>query len=382
MNGEERERIRTRERGSMDGSSYELALKLRAEFQERQLTGRIVVKGSELEWDHGRQGIARHYLSTHSIKDTVLHEWEVFLHEIKVHSGRHRHQGGLIIFVVEGEGSTEIDGEKVDWKAGDLVLLPIKPRGVEHKHYNRDPKNGCRWMAFLYEPMWNHVASEMVQLELHPEFSRRVVDQEKYVQAKVENTTGSRFYQQMDESKLYRELSGVTDGPKISPGEGLYWDLIRLRDKQRALRKVARWVVKGEELPWENNPQGIMRWYMHPFKEDTIIQTLIFLMQEIPPGSRSGKQRHQGNQVSFILEGKGYTVIDGVKHFWEAGDIVQLPLRRDGVSFQHFNSDEKARIRLVSCEPNLVHATGVDRGSGFEQIEVSPHFTQEYNPEP
>lgn len=381
MNGEEKERVRTRERGSMEGSAYERALQKRADFHERQLTGRIVVKGKELEWDQGRQGCARHYLSTHSVPDTVLQEWEVFLHDIKSHSGMHRHQGGLVIFVVEGEGYTEIDGEKVDWKAGDLVLLPIKPKGVEHKHYNRDPKKGCRWMAFLYEPMWNHVASEMVQLELHPEFSRKVVEQEKYVQAKAENTTGSRFYQRMDESKLYRELSGAAEGPKVPPGEGFYWDLIRLRDKQRALRKVAKWVVKGDELPWENNPQGIMRWYMHPSREDIVIQTFMFLVQEIPPGSRSGKQRHQGNQVSFIMEGHGHTVIDGVKHFWEAGDLIQLPLRRDGVTFQHFNADGNSRVRLVSCEPNLVHSTGVDRGSGFEQLEVSPDFNREYAPE-
>ena len=54
---------------------------------------------------------------------------------------------------------------------------------------------------------------------------------------------------------------------------------------------------------------------------------MIFFQQEIPPGSRSGRIKFQGGQVILILEGKGYTLIDGVKHTWEAGDVLNLPLR-------------------------------------------------------
>ena len=48
---EEQERVRTRDRGQMELVGYELSLKERADFQERQRTGRIVVKGSEQEWE-------------------------------------------------------------------------------------------------------------------------------------------------------------------------------------------------------------------------------------------------------------------------------------------------------------------------------------------
>ena len=36
----------------------------------------------------------------------------------------------------------------------------------------------------------------------------------------------------------------------------------------------------------------------------------------------------------FILEGRGRTLIDGVAHPWEGGDVLNLPLKRDGIIVQ------------------------------------------------
>ena len=171
-----------------------------------------------------------------------------------------------------------------------------------------------------------------------------------------------------------------------------YWsELIALRDEQRARRasaiqvvrgkdlplernKHGLMVIKGSELPQEVNRQGLMRWYLHPAIRDTILSTLMFYKQEIPPGSRSGKLKFQGGQVMYILQGRGHTLLDGVKHSWAAGDVLNLPLKRDGIIVQHFNDDPATRAVFLACEPNLFACTGVDRGSGFEQIEESPDY--------
>ena len=153
------------------------------------------------------------------------------------------------------------------------------------------------------------------------------------------------------------------------------WDqLIKLRDLQRERRKSAIQVVKGSELPLESNGMGLMRWYLHPDITDTVLSTLMFLVQEIPPGSRSGVLKFQGGQVMFILEGKGHTLIDGVKYSWEARDVVSLPLKRDGIVVQHFNDDLDKPARFIAAEPNWFACTSVDRGSGFELLEPSPDF--------
>ena len=154
-----------------------------------------------------------------------------------------------------------------------------------------------------------------------------------------------------------------------------FWDeLLKMRDEQRARRKTALMVIKGKDLPQEINRQGLMRWYMHPAITDTILMTHIFFEQEIPPGSRSGMLKFQGEQVIYILEGKGYTLIDGVKHRWEAGDVLNLPLRKHGITVQHFNEDPDKPAKFVAAEPNLYACTSVDRGSGFEQIEDAPEY--------
>jgi hypothetical protein len=149
-------------------------------------------------------------------------------------------------------------------------------------------------------------------------------------------------------------------------------ELFALRDEQRRLRAESIQVVRGDELPWEHNRQGKMKWYMHPLLDDTVINSLMVFAQEIPPGGRSGKQRCQGGQVIYILEGRGYTIIDGVRHEWQAEDVIQLPLRPAGLEYQHFNADPDQPVQLLACEPNLVHALSVDKGSGFEQLEDAP----------
>ncbi len=154
-----------------------------------------------------------------------------------------------------------------------------------------------------------------------------------------------------------------------------YWnELLALRDRQRELRKTAVQVVRLSELPLENNEQGLMRWYLHPSITDTVLSTLAIYRQEIPPGSRSGRLKFQGGQIMFIVEGHGHTLLDGVKHAWEAGDVLNLPTKRDGIIVQHFNDDPSKPAIFLAVEPNLFAATSVDRGCGFHQMEQSPDY--------
>jgi hypothetical protein len=154
-----------------------------------------------------------------------------------------------------------------------------------------------------------------------------------------------------------------------------HWnELIALRDKQREARKSAVQVVRLSELPLENNQQGLMRWYLHPAITDTILSTLAIYRQEIPPSSRSGRLKFQGGQILFIVAGRGHTMLDGVKHAWEAGDVINLPCKRDGIVVQHFNDDPATPAIFMAVEPNLFAATSVDRGCGFHQLEQSPDY--------
>lgn len=148
--------------------------------------------------------------------------------------------------------------------------------------------------------------------------------------------------------------------------------LFEIRDRQREQKKNGRALVKFKELEWEHNRQGKQKWYMHPDMVENSLNSMLFLVQEIPPGGRTGKQKSQGGQVGVVWEGRGYTLVDGVRHDWEKHDVLNFPVRTSGIVVQHFNSDPKEPARLVLCEPNIIEPLGMDRGCGFEQIEDAP----------
>mgnify|MGYP001590874605 CR=1 FL=1 len=147
---------------------YETMMREVKARNERLAKGRKVVSGKSLPFQIGRQGTIRHYLSD-SIKDTAVDKWSIFVHEIKTHSGKHRHQGGLNIFVLKGKGYTTVDGVRHDWDAGDLICLPVKKGGVEHQHFNLEGKPS-RWLAFINNHIIEMLGRFVEQRETSPDW--------------------------------------------------------------------------------------------------------------------------------------------------------------------------------------------------------------------
>jgi hypothetical protein len=171
----------------------------------------------------------------------------------------------------------------------------------------------------------------------------------------------------------------TTERTKNLAGRNMWGELIAIRDDQRARTRNGLQVVKEKELPLETNPMGQMRWYMHPNIKDLVVNMMMVYQQEIPPGSRSGRVKFQGGQVIMILDGEGYTSIDGVKHSWKKGDVLNLPLRDDGIIVQHFNTDKSVTAKFLAVEPNWFEAVSVDRGCGFEVLEEAPEHRAQKN---
>src|SRR3972149_11686689 len=102
MSGIERIKKKSREQGT--DAVYETIINMRKEFHEKQKSGKIVVRAEDREWELSRQGFVRWYLVPIRYKDNVLQDWYVFMLNIKKHSGRHRHQGGLLYLLWRAKG--------------------------------------------------------------------------------------------------------------------------------------------------------------------------------------------------------------------------------------------------------------------------------------
>lgn len=167
----EAERVveRERPRAPAQKSLYESVFARMAERRDLAQHGRIVIKGSEIPWQMNRQGKIGYYLHD-DITDTALTEWRVFIHEIHTHSGKHVHQGGLGLYVLDGHGTTVIDGKAESWKEGDLIVLPVLPGGCEHQHFNDDETGASQWLAFIFVPFQFATGAIFEQREESPEW--------------------------------------------------------------------------------------------------------------------------------------------------------------------------------------------------------------------
>ena len=339
--------------------NYESMLRWRAEWLEKQLTGKLLVRSADRDFEASRQALLKRYVTFEFTPEVASVNWSVFLNDVKQHSGRHRHQGGLVLFVIEGSGRTDIDGTLYKWNRGDLITLPIRPGGVEHQHFNDQVGKDCRWVAFYYKPFEDWVCHTMTHIQDHTAApAGSTINESRAMMRSAPNIRLPEFQ--------YR--------PESSPPQSLYDSLVQIRDAQRKLRGPANCIRSGAQLPWEVNRHGVMRWYLHPLFQYTALRNFTAYLQCIPPDSRSGLQKHPGDKVFFFLRGKGHTMIDGARHDWGAEDLLILPIRPDGVAYQHFNDDPSAPAFLFACEPNLAFIFDLDRGSSFEELEDAPEF--------
>ena len=65
------------------------------------------------------------------------------------------------------------------------------------------------------------------------------------------------------------------------------------------------------------------------------------------PGDRSNRHRHTYETIAYILEGKGYSMIENQKVEWQAGDAIYIP---NWAWHHHVNSDSERIARYLACE--------------------------------
>ncbi len=133
---------------------------------ENARKGKKLLKGKEIPFTLSRMSISRRY-AMDWYKGLTNTNWTLFIHEIRTHSGKHIHQGGLTLFVLDGKGYTIVDGRRFDWGKGDLICLPVKKGGIEHQHFNNDSRPS-RWFAFIYNTYHQIIGRQYNMKESNP----------------------------------------------------------------------------------------------------------------------------------------------------------------------------------------------------------------------
>lgn len=165
---------------------------------------------------------------------------------------------------------------------------------------------------------------------------------------------------------------------------GYYEQGLKQSAASRKQYKKRKGVIRAEEMPWEDSPQGKIK---HVVNEEMNTRecALDMYQQFLEPGGCSGKHRHIAEEVFFVLEGKGYDLhwdvkfdcadeyiwdweAEPKKFEWEEGDFVYIP---PYTAHQHFNADPAKPARFITATNRMLKALGLD---WIEQVEPAPGY--------
>jgi quercetin dioxygenase-like cupin family protein len=235
-------------------------------------------------------------------------------------TGKHVH-GEEAIHILAGTGFSVIGGARYDWKPGTTLHVPY---GAAHQHVNTGTVAAAYLSAVTQDLDFRVKLGRLEQLEekatgsgdlaaRHPAETSQFAPDGRRIALHLEDA--------IDEKA--RRLAGHAH-PK---GEG-----------KGAHRHAGIWILMGGSESPSDETNG--------FRAKAAAMTNIF--EEAP---RSGSHRHSHTEAMlYVLEGQGYSMIDGQRYDWQAGDAVHVPPRM--TVHEHFN-DSDARTRTLRIEFGL-----------------------------
>ncbi len=142
---------------------------------------------------------------------------------------------------------------------------------------------------------------------------------------------------------------------------------LRFWDDEQEERAAGRKCLQEEEKEWVKTRQDY-RASLLCGRENGFVTAGAVMQAIIPPGWNTGKHSH-GEEGIFILQGKGFTVMDGQRYDWDAGSCLFMPY---GSVHQHFNPGEE--------EASYLSVTGIatERFAGLARLDQYEDAAETY----
>jgi quercetin dioxygenase-like cupin family protein len=248
----------------------------------------------------------------------------------------HGHQNEALFYILEGRGFDIHDGQRYDWEAGDALAVH---NDSAHWHNNLDPDRPVVGLVMKAKPMWIFLGLQ----QQGPLGTGPAPDDDRW---------GPR----LSDVSIYRAPEDV------------------------ALKKV----LKPGDTPWQWTPHGRIR-QLADASIPLRVKAIDVNLQEIPGGSRSGRQWQMADEIFYVLEGRGYDLHWEVaveitdKYYWriakeptrwewKAGDMVYIPHNH---VHQHVNADSEQPAKFIAATNRVYKMIGYSR---VEQLENAPEY--------
>ena len=231
------------------------------------------------------------------------------IHEIgpATTSTAHRHSWDAIMFIESGSGWTEIDGQRIDWRPWDTLHLPA---WAWHRHGN-DGERPATFHTWSVEPMLEQFGVAILE-EGGDTPLRDLPPRPKQAAA----ITGSHPY-----ARRTQRLASNAEG-----AEG------------------ARLVTRFDDVRGLVTKRGARSLFLVDRSIGYHTAGLSAVMHELAPGLYQSRHRHGGEAWLYCVSGTGYSIIDEVRHDWQAGDLIAVD---HWEWHQHFNASQDRTARLI-----------------------------------
>ncbi|MGH9690914.1 MAG: cupin domain-containing protein [Candidatus Acidiferrales bacterium] len=231
----------------------------------------------------------------------------------------HCHSAQAVRFVIDGKGAySTVQGDKIYLERGDFA---INPPGYWHDH-GSEGDSPTIWMDALDVPLNNYLDASF--------FERAESDQQEVTAV-------------IDASILkygFGQLRPAWEEPcrKYSPISTYKWSTT-----ERALMNLA----KVSASPFDD----VALEYTNPHTGRPVMDTMTAWIQMLRPGVHTKAHRQVNSAVYHVFEGRGATVIGGVRFDWEQGDIFVIP---SWTYHEHINESKTERAILFSVQDTPV----------------------------
>jgi quercetin dioxygenase-like cupin family protein len=286
---------------------YDKWLSEGAQISEKFRRSPVIAHGGEIPWVRTRQDAKVKLMVANDLGFPTM-GGVVLKAEIPVgwHTGK-RAAGEESIHFLCGSGFSMIDGRRYNWHAGSTMQIPYR---ATHQHFNTGT-----------EPV-QYISASCLPLELFVNLGR--IEQ---LEDCGPNDPGILASFPAEESQYlkngHRVVIHLEDAPQY-PGEQPADTPVAVQNQH----------VSGKYLVVGRNG----------FKDPSSV-AIAHIFEE-PAGYHGGKHRHL-EAVLYVLDGEGFTEIEGVSHRWEAGDVMHVPPAM--FEHLHFNDSNKS-YRLLRIQ--------------------------------
>jgi len=253
-----------------------------------------------------------------------------------------------VVHVLSGRGYSEIYGERHDWALHDSIHVP---EGAWYQHVNDSDKPANLIIA--------RVTPLMEQM---------------YTMATIYK--GDSFSDLPDDYKP--EHPFTKERVPVGYVEGIKWmsnmqmshhkEAGSLEDENRAKKKIMK---AADAVIERSHHKGDWKVGLIDTYVGFSNRMLGLYIHQLPPACHTETHKH-GWVTVFVLSGSGYSIVDGDRYDWQAGDMINVPA---GAWHQHFNTDpNKVSQHLTLTLQPLEYRVMTTKGSVEERAVTLPEI--------